>query len=63
MERLLSVEEFAAIAHTTPATVRYWVHTGYAPRSAKVGRRRVWREGDVTDWLDAKFENDGAPAA
>ena len=60
MGRLLHIQDFAEVAHTTPATIAYWVHTGYAPRSAKLGRRRVWREEDVRAWLDAKFEDNAA---
>lgn len=60
MSRLLTTEEFAEQARTTPATVRYWVHTGTAPASAKIGRRRLFREEDVLAWVDAKFEQDAA---
>ncbi len=56
MDRIIHTEDFAELARSTPATVRYWVHTGYAPPSAKLGRRRVWRESDVLAWIDQRFE-------
>lgn len=52
MIELLTTEEVAAIARTTPATVRYWHHAGKGPTSRKVGRRRLYSVDDVTAWLD-----------
>jgi predicted DNA-binding transcriptional regulator AlpA len=63
MTGYLNTDEFAALAHTTPATIRYWVHTGYAPQSAKIGRRRIWKEAAVRAWLDSKFETDDSASA
>lgn len=60
MTKLITADEFAELAHTSPATVRYWVHIGYGPPSAKLGRRRVWREQEVLDWIDAQFETGNA---
>lgn len=56
MTKLLSLDEVAERVDRTPATVSYWVHTGYAPPSAKIGRRRMWREEDVDRWINEKFE-------
>lgn len=56
MQTLIDVTKFAEMAHSTPATVRYWVHTGYAPPSAKIGRRRVWKKAEVEAWIEARFE-------
>ena len=49
----LTVEELAARERTTPATVYQWLHKGAAPRSIKVGRRRLFRLSDVIAWEDA----------
>lgn len=55
-DELLNSQEFAELAHTTQATVRYWVATNYAPPSAKIGRRRVWKKSVVTEWIESKFQ-------
>lgn len=56
-DRLLYVDEVAAMLRKTPAALRYMIHKGDdCPRSARVGGRRMFRESDVIAWLDAKFE-------
>lgn len=57
--KLVTTDEFAEMAHTNAGTVRYWVHTKYAPPSAKIGRRRVWKESVVREWIEARFEAAG----
>lgn len=49
----LTVEDLAAEFRTTPETVHYWVKIGKAPRSFKVGRRRLFAREDVDAWRDA----------
>ena len=63
MDKLISMREFADRAGAPEATARYWVHIGTAPKSAKIGRRRMFRESDVEAWLDAHFESSATPAA
>jgi len=58
VEKLIATDEFAALAHTSPSTVRYWVHTKYAPPSAKLGRRRVWKESVVHAWIEEQFASE-----
>lgn len=55
-DRLLKKPEVAEMLGTTENTLSYWVSTGYAPPSAKLGRRRVWRESECLAWLDAQFK-------
>ncbi len=62
MDRYLTTEDVAEIARTSPATVRYWKHMGTGPRSAKVGRRVLYREADVTAWFEQKYDTP-SPAA
>jgi predicted DNA-binding transcriptional regulator AlpA len=38
------------------ATLRYWRHLNIGPRSARIGRRVVYRDADVQDWINAQFE-------
>ena len=44
-------------------TVRYWVHIGKAPRSIKVGRRRLFRRADVMAWIAARDAEQNGPSA
>jgi prophage regulatory protein len=44
-------------------TVRYWVHIGKAPRSIKVGRRRLFRRADVMAWIAARDVEQNGPNA
>jgi excisionase family DNA binding protein len=47
----LTVEELAAEFRTSPETVHYWIKAGKAPKSFKVGRRRLFARADVDAWL------------
>lgn len=53
--RLLTVEEVAEILRKTPNALRYQIHKGSAPRSAKIGGRRMFRESDVEAYIEAHF--------
>jgi excisionase family DNA binding protein len=55
MDRLMGIKETAALLGRPEGTVRYWVHIGYGPPSARFGRRRVFRESEVRAWIDAQF--------
>lgn len=55
-------EEMAEHYRTTPATVRYWVHVGYGPRSIKVGRRRLWPVDEVARFDAELRQSDPEPA-
>lgn len=57
MDRYLTTDDVAEIARTSPATVRYWRHCGTGPLAGKVGRRVLYRESDVTAWLDQRFDS------
>ena len=60
-ERLLRIEEVAEWTGIPENTLRFWRQASKGPRSARLGRRVVYRERDVQAWLDAQF--DGSPAA
>ena len=63
-ERHLTVEELAERERTTPATVRYWLHIGTAPRSLRPGRRRLFPLSEVIKWEAKQLaEGDNSPAA
>ena len=48
---LLTLTETAAVLRTTVATLRYWRHLGVGPDGFRLGRRVVYRRGDVDRWL------------
>jgi excisionase family DNA binding protein len=52
---LLTLREAAELLHVPEATLAYWVHKGTAPRSAKIGRRRMFRAVDVEAFISERF--------
>ncbi|HET7386141.1 MAG TPA: helix-turn-helix domain-containing protein [Nocardioidaceae bacterium] len=63
MDQLLTLDEVAERLRTPPATLRFWRHQGTGPKSAKLGRRIIYREADVQQWLDAQYASTPDPAA
>jgi excisionase family DNA binding protein len=64
---LLTTQEVADKLRTSEGTLRFWRHKGTGPRSARLGKRVVYRTSDVEAWLADRFEDavgdDLAPAA
>ncbi|MDI2098003.1 helix-turn-helix transcriptional regulator [Ruicaihuangia caeni] len=56
LDRLLTVREAAARLNRTEAALRFQIYQGTAPRSAKIGGRRMFRESDIESWIIAAFE-------
>lgn len=54
---LLTLQEVAEMLRKSESQLRWMVHTGSAPPSAKIGGRRMFREKDVIEWIDAQFED------
>ena len=63
MERHLTTSEVARDLRQPESTVRYWRHIGYGPPSFKIGRRVLYREADVTAWLDGVRDSQASGAA
>ncbi|GAA3811005.1 helix-turn-helix domain-containing protein [Nocardioides panacisoli] len=68
MERdpLRTIDQAAEQLCTPEATLRFWRHKGIGPRSAKLGRRIVYRQSDLDAFVEAQFEaakkdRDGRP--
>lgn len=61
--QLLRADEVADMLGVPVATVRYWRHMGTGPKSAKLGRRIVYREADVQAWVDQQFDDAAASAS
>ena len=62
-EELLTISEVDAIVRAPIATLRYWRHLGTGPRSFRLGRRVVYRAGDLRAWIDAQADASDAAAA
>lgn len=59
-DKLLTLAEVAELTRVPEETLRYWryVKNPRAPRSARFGKRVVYREADVVAWIDAQFADD-----
>jgi excisionase family DNA binding protein len=53
---LLTLSEAAERLRKSEAQLRWMIHAGTAPRSAKIGGRRMFRASDVEDYINAAFE-------
>ncbi|HZL04547.1 MAG TPA: helix-turn-helix domain-containing protein [Coriobacteriia bacterium] len=62
-DELLTITEVADIVRAPVATLRYWRHLGTGPRSFHLGRRVVYRVGDLRAWIDAQADASDAGAA
>lgn len=59
--KLLTLHEVAEMLRKSDAQLRWMLHSNTAPPSALIGGRRMFRESEVLEWLNTKFENDGKP--
>ena len=53
---LMTLAETAAYLRTPVATLRYLRHLGEGPAGFRLGRRVVYRRGDVDRWISARQE-------
>jgi excisionase family DNA binding protein len=52
---LMTYEEVAERLRIPVATLRNWRVDGIGPTGARIGRRVMWRRGDVEKWIEAQF--------
>ena len=57
---LLTLAEAAERLRKSEAQLRWMIHSGTAPKSAKIGGRRMFRASDVEDYINAAFESESA---
>jgi predicted DNA-binding transcriptional regulator AlpA len=57
---LLTLAETAERLRKSEAQLRWMIHAGTAPKSAKIGGRRMFRASDVEDYINAAFEAESA---
>jgi excisionase family DNA binding protein len=51
-----TTQEVADYLELPLTTVKYCTYHGMAPRSYKIGRRRMFRPADVRKWVERKAE-------
>ena len=56
MGKIFTLKEAAEQINRPEATLRYWLTRGEAPRSFKLGRRRMFREEDISAWIADRIE-------
>ncbi|MDQ0103700.1 putative DNA-binding transcriptional regulator AlpA [Paenarthrobacter nicotinovorans] len=54
--KLLTLTEVAERLRKTPASLRWMIHAGTAPKSALIGNRRMFRESDIADYINQAFK-------
>lgn len=59
---LLTLSETAERLRKSEAQLRWMIHSGTAPRSAKIGGRRMFRESDVEAFIESAFDEDAVSA-
>ncbi|NUU30847.1 helix-turn-helix domain-containing protein [Arthrobacter sp. C9C5] len=52
---LLTLTEAAAKLRKSPASIRWMIHNGTAPKSALIGGRRMFREADIDFYISQAF--------
>ncbi|GGG50823.1 hypothetical protein GCM10011374_11800 [Kocuria dechangensis] len=55
MDKFMTVEEVAEALRKTPGALRYQIHAGTAPPSARIMGRRLFKESDVIAWIERQF--------
>lgn len=58
LPKLLTLDEAAEMLRKSPAQMRWMRHNGIGPKGAKLGRRIMYREQDIIDWVNAAFEEE-----
>lgn len=49
----MTTSEVSALVRRSPETLRYWRHRNEGPPSFRLGRRVMYRRGDVSAWIEA----------
>jgi len=57
--KLLMLSEVAEMLRKSDSQLRWMIHTNTAPPSALIGHRRMFREKDVLEWINAQFDAEG----
>lgn len=52
---LWTLTETAEVLRKSPSQLRWMIHNGTGPKSGLIGGRRMFRESDVTAFVEAQF--------
>lgn len=55
-EGLITIQRLSEEIGVPEATLRYWRQQGTGPKSARIGRRVMYRRADVEAWIQAQFD-------
>ena len=58
--QLLTLKEAADFLRKSEAQLRWMVHNGSAPRSAKIAGRRMFRQADLDEFIENAFAAEAA---
>jgi predicted DNA-binding transcriptional regulator AlpA len=62
-DRLLTTKQVAErMGEVSESTVRYWRHIGYGPPGFRVGRRVMYPETDLEQWIRGLRDAQATPA-
>lgn len=53
--QLRTLQEAAEFLRKSDAQLRWMVHNGSAPKSAKIAGRRMFRQADLDEFIEAAF--------
>jgi len=62
MEKLLEVNQVSELLGVKPATIYYWVHTGYIPHH-HIGKLLRFKESEIEQWFTKVAEHSKGRAA
>lgn len=57
MQELLTIEEVSEVTRLPINTLYHYRATGQGPKSAKLGRRVVYRRSDLEAWIAKAFQD------
>ena len=58
-DELITIQRLSEEISIPANTLRYWRTQGTGPKSARIGRRVMYRRADVERWIEEQFA-DGA---
>ncbi|WP_435081439.1 helix-turn-helix transcriptional regulator [Clavibacter michiganensis] len=56
MSKFMTTDQTAKYINTPLSTLRYWIVQGTAPKSFKLGKRRMFTIEDVDAWIAARMD-------
>ena len=54
--RLIDIEGFSELTGVPVPTIRHWRARGECPPAIRLGKRVFWKEQDILDWIEGKFQ-------